>query len=203
MKYACAGSSVTLPWEFILALTGETVEDVKWLYEGHSDEMVAIFAQGHFLPLPAFSKRVQYVTNAGLSLSHVTVGDSGNYTVMVTILGKDGTFQHLERTVQLEVRGLCVWCVFVFVCVCVCVCARMCVYVRVRVCMWMRVPWVWVCMGYMCTQHVCSLCLRLYFVSVFVCAHVCMQLECMFMRTCTRACMCVSACAFARACVYV
>ena len=135
MKYACAGSSVTLPWEFILALTGETVEDVKWLYEGHSDEMVAIFAQGHFLPLPAFSKRVQYVTNAGLSLSHVTVGDSGNYTVMVTILGKDGTFQHLERTVQLEVRGLCVWCVFVFVCVCVCVCAHVrvctcaCVYV--------------------------------------------------------------------------
>lgn len=106
LKYACANDSVTLAWNYSLS-AGESLEDVQWFYEGRSHEMIAVLTHGNFLPLPAFSHRVQYVSGAGITLTQVTVADSGNYSVEISVY-KGNSFFHLRRSVILQIGGLSV-----------------------------------------------------------------------------------------------
>ena len=99
MKYACANDSVTLACNYSLS-AGESLEDVQWFYEGRSLEMIAVLTHGNFLPLPAFSHRVQYVSGAGITLKQVTVADSGNYSVEISVY-KGNSFFRLRRSVIL------------------------------------------------------------------------------------------------------
>ena len=105
MKYACANDSVTLAWNYSLS-AGESLEDVQWFYEGRSHEMIAVMTHGNFLPLPAFSHRVQYVSGAGITLMHVTVADSGIYSVEISGHDSSGAFFQIRRTVILQIGGL-------------------------------------------------------------------------------------------------
>ena len=104
LMYACANESVKLPWNYSLS-AGETLEDVQWFYEGRSNEMIAVMTHGHFLPLPAVSSRVRYVPGAGITLTRVTVADSGNYSVEVSGRDGSGAFFKTRRTVVLQIGG--------------------------------------------------------------------------------------------------
>ena len=102
--YLCSGDNLTLDWAYTLS-HGETVHDIEWLYDGHSNEVIAIQTHGHFLPGAPFSHRVEQssTTNAGLQLTHLLVGDSGLYSVEVTYADDTG-FQHtLLTTVHIVV----------------------------------------------------------------------------------------------------
>lgn len=102
-KYACNGHDLTLPWKFILS-QHETLEDIQWFYHGNSEELVAIFVHGSFFTPPPFSGRVQFVDNAGLTVSHVTISESGNYSVVVTLLSSSGDYSKLSSTVNVDIR---------------------------------------------------------------------------------------------------
>ena len=65
-----------------------------------------MFQQNSFVPLPAFSQRVQYVANGGLTLRHVTPGDSGNYSVDVTTQDTSGTSFNKFHYIILSVTGI-------------------------------------------------------------------------------------------------
>lgn len=95
--YACVGDTVTFPWNFALA-DGQVVEDIKWYFqgEGFSRQSVAGTVDGTFFPLPAFARRVDHVTVASIQLKNVTDADTGNYSVVVTVLSgvTYSIFQH-------------------------------------------------------------------------------------------------------------
>ena len=61
LRYACANDSVSLAWGYSLA-AGQALQEVQWLYEGRSFEVVAVMTHGHFQPLPAFAHRVHHAT---------------------------------------------------------------------------------------------------------------------------------------------
>ena len=65
-----------------------------------------MFQHNIFLPLPAFSQRVQYVANGGLILRHVTPGDNGNYSVDITTQDTSGTFFTKFHFINLSVTGI-------------------------------------------------------------------------------------------------
>lgn len=100
--YACAGQKVTLNWDYSLS-QGESIEDIMWHYGDSPSQLVAIFADNHFVPLPEFTGRVEKFGNAGLSLNNVRVADSGNYTVAISIHSTTGSFVTLRETVFLQV----------------------------------------------------------------------------------------------------
>ena len=86
--------------------TDEEIVDIQWLFQGHSDEIIAMFSHGTFVPLPAFSQRATHLPNAGIALSHVTVADTGNYSVEVTGRNSGGGQFALRRSVFVKVSGL-------------------------------------------------------------------------------------------------
>ena len=100
----CDGDDVTIPWAYNLT-AGEEIASVEWLFRGASEEIVAMYSHGAFIPLPAFSDRVQDMPNGGLILRHVTKGDAGNFTI--EIVGKRNTVDLLSesRTVTLQING--------------------------------------------------------------------------------------------------
>ena len=67
--------------------------------------MVAIYAHGNFVALPAFSHRVRFLPNAGIVLAKLVTLDSGNYSVTISGLSA-GMGVTLKRTVILDVQGL-------------------------------------------------------------------------------------------------
>ena len=132
VKYTCTGSAAILPWA-VSVQPGEEIGEVRWVLAGQSDEVVAVLSQGTFSPMPAFSGRVTHVPNAGLALAHVTLADTGNYSVQVTGRNSAGDQLTLRRSAFLHVLGPLCWslgfhaasvfvCLFVCLCVCVCVC---------------------------------------------------------------------------------
>ena len=108
--FVCSGDTVTFTWQYLLD-AGDVVGDTEWLYDGHSQELVAMMSHGHFLPTPAFSQRVQAVGNAGITLSKVIVGDSGNYSIEVNLYDAGGSHVLLRRSVFLSVSSKCQDCV--------------------------------------------------------------------------------------------
>ena len=73
---------------------------------GRSEEVIALYKHKIFLPLHAFSQRVQHVANGGLILRHVTPGDSGRYSVDVTTRDASGTSFTPFHSVILSVTGI-------------------------------------------------------------------------------------------------
>jgi hypothetical protein len=68
--------------------------------------MVAIYSHGQLLVMPTFSHRVVGASNAGITLFHATVGDSGNYTVEIQIFQQSGnTYIVMRRSVFLQISG--------------------------------------------------------------------------------------------------
>jgi hypothetical protein len=104
--FACSGDTVTLTWQYVLG-AGETAGDKEWLYDGHSEEVVAFMTHNQFLPSAAFSNRVEVVGNAGVRLSKVVVGDNGNYSVEVHVFTNTGFHTLMRRYVFLAVSGQC------------------------------------------------------------------------------------------------
>jgi hypothetical protein len=105
--FACSGDTMTLTFEYVLD-AGETAGDKEWLYDEHSEEVVAFMTHNQLLLAAAFSNRVEAVGNAGLRLSKVVVGDSGNYSVEVHVFTNTGvTHTLIRRYVFLAVSGQC------------------------------------------------------------------------------------------------
>ena len=103
--FLCAGVSITLPWQYELS-PGDVISDIQWLYNGLSDELIAMVGHGHFITLPAFAGgRVEQVTNGGIVVNKATVSDTGNYTVEVQ--GYDAAGDHfiLRQTVVVQISG--------------------------------------------------------------------------------------------------
>jgi hypothetical protein len=51
--YACSDDTITIPWTYILG-SGDSIGEISWIYHGHSEEIIAIYTHGAFVPLPAF-----------------------------------------------------------------------------------------------------------------------------------------------------
>ncbi|KAK7089789.1 uncharacterized protein [Littorina saxatilis] len=100
--YTCDNSDLTLSWG-VSKTTGETIVDVHWYYEGRSQELIAMLAQGHLNVMPSFSGRVELTANAGIVIHHVTTGEKGNYSVEVNAQNKNGGFVTLRRTASVLV----------------------------------------------------------------------------------------------------
>ena len=66
---------------------------------------MALENTGQFVAMPSFQNRIQPTGNAGLTLSHVTRGDSGTYRVDVTWLDSNGNYHHLSNVVNVVING--------------------------------------------------------------------------------------------------
>ena len=78
---------------------------VQWTFQGRSNEIVAMLHSGRFLPMSSYNGRVRRVAEEGLSLSGVTAGDSGLYTVVVTVQNTNGDTVTIRHKVDLHVTG--------------------------------------------------------------------------------------------------
>jgi hypothetical protein len=103
--YACSRGTLSLPWTVVLG-AGDVVEAVKWFFSGRSQELMAMEANGMFIPSPSFSGRVSKTTNAGLDVSHVQQLESGNYSVEVLARTAAGDVVTLWRSAYVHVTGL-------------------------------------------------------------------------------------------------
>ena len=102
----CVGANITLPWQYELS-PGDVISDVQWLYNGLSEELIAMLSHGHFIVLPAFGgDRVEQVTNAGIVVNTAAVSDTGNYTVEVQGHDASGDFFLLRQTVVVRISGI-------------------------------------------------------------------------------------------------
>ena len=102
----CVGSKLTFAWFFTLD-TGERVEDIKWLYTPGgtgTSTMIASYGAGTFMAFPSVAQRLHHLGNGSIELSHVTLSDSGHYTIEV-ILTKGGVFSSVRRTAVVHVAG--------------------------------------------------------------------------------------------------
>nr|KAG5703584.1 hypothetical protein BaRGS_000969 [Batillaria attramentaria] len=99
---ACEGHDASFPWDLTLG-AGESIADIQWFFEGNSHEMIAMFAAGNFLTMPAYSQRVQHLPMAGITLSHVTTGDAGNYVVEINAKDAAGFHNSFRKTATLVV----------------------------------------------------------------------------------------------------
>ena len=104
VKYVCTGSTAILPWTISLS-PGEDIVDIRWLFRGHSEEVVAMSNHGTFVALPAYQQKASNVPNAGIALRQVTPSDTGNYSVEVTGRNSNGVQFMLHRSAVLQVLG--------------------------------------------------------------------------------------------------
>ena len=103
--FLCVGANVTLPWQYELS-QGDVISDIQWLYNGLSEELIAMLSHGHFIALPAFGgDRVEQVNNAGIVVNTAAVGDTGNYTIEVQGYDDAGDFFLLRQTVIVHISG--------------------------------------------------------------------------------------------------
>ena len=104
VKYVCTGSTAILPWTISLS-PGEDIVDIRWLFRGHSEEVIAMSNHGTFVALPAYQQKASNVPNAGIALRQVTPSDTGNYSVEVTGRNSNGVQFMLHRSAVLQVLG--------------------------------------------------------------------------------------------------
>ena len=103
--FLCVGANITLPWEYELS-PGDVISDVQWLYNGLSEELIAMLSHGHFI-VTAFSEdRAEQVNNAGIVVNTVAVSDTGNYTVEIQGHDASGDFFLLRQTVVVYISGI-------------------------------------------------------------------------------------------------
>jgi hypothetical protein len=84
---------------------GDVLAEVTWTFSGSSQEMAATSIHSFFFPTPSFSGRVQHTSNAGLELQHVTLADSGVFTVEAIVQAASGNLVRLQRSVTVTVSG--------------------------------------------------------------------------------------------------
>ena len=105
VKYACEGGTATFDWTVPLG-PGEEIEAVQWLHEASpANELMAMTHWSKFFPMPAFWLRVNFVPNAGISLSGARQSDAGIYTVVITGHNSTGGGFSLHRKAALQVSG--------------------------------------------------------------------------------------------------
>ncbi|KAK7089102.1 uncharacterized protein [Littorina saxatilis] len=102
VQYACVGDDLLLPWNFTTS-PGDAILSIQWFVRGSSQQMIAIVSLNNFLATPAFSNRVERVEDAGLNVSHVTAGDTGNYSVQVTGHTASGAYFVYSRFVVVQI----------------------------------------------------------------------------------------------------
>ena len=108
--FLCVGASIALPWQYELS-PGDVISDIQWLYNGVSDELIAMVGHGHFIVLPAFAGgRVAQVNNAGIVVNTAAVSDTGNYTVEVQGHDVSGDFFLFRQTAVVYISGKFLWC---------------------------------------------------------------------------------------------
>ena len=95
--YVCAGNDLHLNWEYI-TLLGESVYVVEFTYSGITNELIGVSTLGNFLTAPAYDKRVESTTNAGVTLKNVSSQDAGSYVVEIMWINQENC-EHVERRV--------------------------------------------------------------------------------------------------------
>ncbi|KAK7105316.1 hypothetical protein V1264_016717 [Littorina saxatilis] len=100
----CVGDDVTFPWDFQTAAY-EDVKDVKWEYETNStSKLIAFYSSGTFETSEMYAQRVSCESNGSLSMTDVTMKDSGMYTISVETQNQNGVGRY-QRSVALRVEG--------------------------------------------------------------------------------------------------
>ena len=100
----CVGSDITLPWTFHQD-SQDTIVSMEWFFHGRSQEMIAMLSHDVFVPLPAFSDRVQHGSDGTLTIRHLTTEDSGNYTIEINVQSSSGSGFTVSDTIYVEVTG--------------------------------------------------------------------------------------------------
>ena len=118
--HVCLDDDVTFPWDFTLG-QGEVITYLEWFFTGQRQEIVAFSSHNTFVPLSAYSGRVERLTNGGLNLHHVTAADTGNYSVEINGHDASGASFSLFRTALVSVTSKCCCQLSVSVCLSVCV----------------------------------------------------------------------------------
>ena len=78
---------------------------MQWFFHGRSQEMIAILSHDVFVPLPAFSDRVQHGSDGTLTIRHLTTEDSGNYTIEINVQSSSGSGFTVSDTIYVQVAG--------------------------------------------------------------------------------------------------
>nr|KAG5688908.1 hypothetical protein BaRGS_009749 [Batillaria attramentaria] len=86
---------------------GETIQDIRYNFRSgeREQELIGTYSADHFFAMPAFSQRVQYVDNGSLVLNHVTLGDSGKYTIEIVVRRAGSSFSDNIRTAYADVTA--------------------------------------------------------------------------------------------------
>jgi hypothetical protein len=51
--YACVGNTIDIPWGYTLG-KDDSIVGQSWIYRGHSDEIIALYSHGAFIPTANF-----------------------------------------------------------------------------------------------------------------------------------------------------
>ena len=105
IMHTCEGSDITLPWTFRQG-SQQSITSMEWFFYGRSQEMIAMLSHGMFLPLPAFSGRVEHGSDGTLTIHNLAEEDSGNYTIEINGKGASGLAFTLSNTIYVQVAGL-------------------------------------------------------------------------------------------------
>ncbi|XP_070207665.1 uncharacterized protein [Littorina saxatilis] len=99
----CVGDDVTFPWDFLTA-PNEDVKDIKWQYETNStSKLIAFYSSGVFETSAYYSKRVSYESIGSVTMTDVTMKDSGMYSISVETQDQNGVGRY-QTSVALQVK---------------------------------------------------------------------------------------------------
>ena len=65
-------------YRFPLSSAVQHCVDIRWLFGGHSEEVVVMSNHGTVVVLPAYQQKASNVPNAGIALRQVTPSDTDN-----------------------------------------------------------------------------------------------------------------------------
>ncbi|KAK7094074.1 uncharacterized protein [Littorina saxatilis] len=101
----CVGDDVTFPWDFLTA-PNEGVKDIKWQYETNStSKLIAFYSSGVFETSANYSKRVSYESNGSVTMTDVTMKDSGMYSISFETQDQNGVGRY-QTYVALQVKDI-------------------------------------------------------------------------------------------------
>ncbi|KAK7090096.1 uncharacterized protein [Littorina saxatilis] len=100
----CSGENIQLFWNYTLT-EGEGVKGLVWTCqpEGKVSELMATYADHHFVPMSPFSGRLAHLKDGGIELSCATILESGNYSVAVTTVDQTGTETLYQKTAWVKI----------------------------------------------------------------------------------------------------
>nr|QBA18382.1 VIgL family C1q-related protein 12 [Littorina littorea] len=100
----CSGENIQLFWNYTLNAR-EAVKGMVWTCqpEGKVSELMATYADDHFVPMSPFSGRLAHLKDGGIELSCATILESGNYSVAVTTVDQTGTETLYQKTAWVKI----------------------------------------------------------------------------------------------------